>query len=404
MQGIFDKMCAEEYKQKYIIKTQEKVGLPDAMKENIISYITNGEMTEDVLRLKKHDWFLNPPRQVMVRKRNSNRRRIVYCFNEKESYLLKYMTFILMDFDSIHCDSLCSFRKDNRTNMFFRKVKKVDPERKLYIAKADFHDFGGSLDQDILLEICKPFFSDDPDFFAFITWLMTRNEFYRNGKLVHERVSIIEGLPIGNFFNNLYLRDMDFELEKQAVMYMRYTDDIAFFTDSYESAQHALDIVRSYEKKLKLTVNEEKTMIIKPHEEAELLGIQIFEGGFDIGDFAIQKLTDKMKRTSDRQLRRMSYGKCTKQSAMKEMIDFYDRMFFGRKVNDHELNWVVHAFPIITRMDGLEKLDACAQECIRICGSGRKTNAKYRIRYEDMVKQGYRNLVHAYYHGYEVKD
>lgn len=404
MTGIFEKMCSIEYKRAYIIRIQEKIGIPDDIKEKIISYINNGEMEKDVLRLEKHDWFLSPPRQVMIRKKNSDRRRIVYCFNEKENFLLKYMTYILMDFDALHCDSLCSFRRENRTNLFFKNVRKIDPNRELYLLKADFHDFGGSLDQNILLDILRPFFEEDPDFYAFVTWLMTRNEFYRQGELIHERVSIIEGLPIGNFFNNMYLRELDQILESQAILYMRYTDDIAFFADSYASCEKALSLVRSYANKLKLTVNEEKTMIIPPHEEAELLGIQIFEGGFDIGDFAIQKLCDKLKKKSDHLLKRISYGKCTKERAMDEMIWFYDRMLFGRKVNDHELNWVIHAFPIVTRMDGLKKLDACAQDCIRICGSGRKTNAKYRIRYEDMVKHGYRNLIHAYHHGYEIKD
>lgn len=404
MAGIFEKMCSDEYKASYSNKIREKVDLPDALKESIITYINSDELDKDVDKLKKHEWFLDPPRQAMIRKGHSNRRRIVYCWKEKENYLLKYMTFILQDFDHLHCDSLCSFRTENRTNLFFKNVKEIDPNRELYIAKADFHDFGGSVDQDILLDIIHPYFEDDPDFFAFASWLMTRNEYYRNGKLEHKRVSIIEGLPIGNFFLNLYLRDMDFILEEQAVLYMRYTDDVAFFTDSYESAEHAINIVRDFADRLKLTVNEEKTMIIKPHEEAELLGIQIFEGGFDIGDFAIQKLTDKMKRHCDRQLKRMSWGKCTKQQAVRDMVYYYDRTFFGRKVNDHELNWVVHAFPIITRLDGLKKLDAIAQDCIRICGTGRKTNAKYRITYEDMVKLGYRNLVHAYYHGYEMKE
>lgn len=404
MAGIFEKMCSSGYKTAYTKKIQEKINLPGELKEAVLSYVNNGEMDRDVERLRNHDFFLDYPRQVKVRKRNSDRRRTVYCFSEKENFLLKYMTFILLDFDYLHSDSLCSFRTENLTAKFFKKVKQQDSHRQLYIAKADFHDYGGSLDQDTLLTIIQPFFKNDPDFYAFVSWLMTRNAFYRNGELIHERVSIIEGLPIGNFLNNLYLRDMDFELEEKAVLYMRYTDDVAVFTDSYEEAQEALNIVRRYAKELKLTVNEKKTEIILPHEEAELLGIQVFDGGFDIGDYAIKKLTDKLKKYSDKQLRRINHHRITKEQAMRNMIYFYDRLFFGHKVNDHELNWVIHAFPIITRLDGLKKIDAVAQDCIRICGSGRKTNAKYRIRYEDMVKNGYRNLIHAYYHGYEIKE
>ena len=79
-------------------------------------------------------------------------------------------------------------------------------------------------------------------------------------------------------------------------------------------------------------------------------------------------------------------------------------MFFGKKQNDHEFNWVIHAFPIITRTDSLKQLDSYVQDCIRVVGSGKLGDAKYRIRYDAMTAAGYRNLVYAYYHGYTVEE
>lgn len=402
MSSVFEKMCSEEYKTAFAGKLENQLNLPDKTRVKILQYIHSDTFDQDMERLKERDWFLEPPVQRMVRKRGSNRRRIVYVFQERGNFLLKYMTFVLQDLDGIYADSLCSFRAENRTKLFFQNVRRRDPQRELYIAKADFHDYGASIDQDLLLEILRPFFEDDPDFYEFVRWLMTRNEFYRDGKLMRERVSIVEGLPIGSFFANIYLRDMDLELEPEGVLYMRYTDDIAFLTDSPEKASWAMERIRWYAGQRRLTVNEEKTELFAPGQEAELLGIQVFPGGFDIGEYALEKLMSKLKRYTDRQVRRTTYGKCSREQAMHSVVRFYDRTFFGKKFNDHELNWVIHAFPIITRTDGICRLDACAQNCIRIAGSGKKTNAKYRIRYKDMVNAGYRSLVHAYYHGWEA--
>ena len=58
---------------------------------------------------------------------------------------------------------------------------------------------------------------------------------------------------------------------------------------------------------------------------------------------------------------------------------------------------------MITQTDGLERLDRYVQDCIRVVGSGKLGNAKYRIRYKDMCGAGYRNLVHAYFHGYTLE-
>ena len=87
---------------------------------------------------------------------------------------------------------------------------------------------------------------------------------------------------------------------------------------------------------------------------------------------------------------------------MQRMIDRVDRYFFGVVREERELNWVDWAFRILTRTDSLERIDAWSQECIRFVGSGgKRTGAKYRVRYKDMRRMGYRTLVHAYYHGFE---
>lgn len=96
------------------------------------------------------------------------------------------------------------------------------------------------------------------DFMRFLIRLMTRNEFYVKGELKKERVSIIEGMPMGNFLNNIYLGDLDQILEPEAVCYMRYADDIAFFTDSLEKANFALAVIKEQCSRLKLFLNEKR--------------------------------------------------------------------------------------------------------------------------------------------------
>ena len=402
--GVFDKMLSQDYKQAFLGKKSLKLGIEADYLNEIGEYILSSECDDAILRLKSGDFFLNAPKQFKIKKSHSTRRRTVYSFKAKEKYLLQYMTFVLMDFDDIHVDSLCSFRRDDRKKIFFNKVRRLDGNRSHYIMKADIHDFGGSMDQDIALSLLGEVFRDDPEFMAFLTWLLTRNEFYANGKLVHERVSIIEGLPLGSFIQSLYLAELDRILEKEAVIYMRYTDDIAFFTDTAEQAEWALGKVREICEKRAVSLNEEKTCITAPGVPAELLGIEIYSGGFDIGAHSIQKIKAKLKRYRDKLLRRERYGKCTKSQAMERMIQFADRVFFGKKQNDHEFNWVIHAFPIITRTDSLKQLDSYVQDCIRVVGSGKLGDAKYRIRYDAMTAAGYRNLVYAYYHGYTVEE
>ncbi len=402
--GVFEKMLTDEYRTSFIVRWENKLSLDDEYQAELALYIRSDECINDIKRLMSGDYFFTAPHQHMVRKNHSTERRKVYSFRGKEKFLLRYMAFVLMDFDHVHADSVCSFRNTNRTRAFFHKYRKIDPKRQLYSMQTDIHDCGGSVDQDVLIEIITPLFSDDPAFLAFLNWLLKRNVYIRGGKPVKERVSIIEGLPMGPFFQNLYMAEIDRALEPMSTMYIRYTDDIGFFADSYDKAREALEVVRKLIVPLKFTLNEKKTIISGPGEDVELLGIEMYPGGYDIGENSLRKLMAKLKRKRDRILRRLRKGRYPKELALLEMIHFYDRTFFGMKIDDHEFNWVVHAFPIITRIDGLKRLDAYAQDCIRVAGSGKLGNAKYRISYKQMKKAGYRSLVSAYYHGYSLEE
>ena len=432
---IFDKLLLEKTRVSYVKRMDEKYNIPEDTKLAMKNFVMSQECDDEIYRLKRGDFlvydlkethfdstieyynlaasrpaFYLPPRQNFIRKANSEKRRIIYNYAQRDSYLLKYITFALMDFDELYEDGLCSFRKDNRTADFFHQVRAVDPERKKYILQTDFQSYSNSINQDIALSLVAPLFKEDPEFFRFVNWIMKRDAYFKKIKnadksieweLKQERVSVVQGNPIGSFFVNMYLRDMDFELSQKADIYMRYGDDVAFFTDSMETALWARETIAHYADRRHLRIHENKSVLVPPGKNAEILGIEILPGNFDIGEFAEQKLIRKIRLYQNKQLRCMRRKKATKEIAMQRMIRFINRAFYGRedKVNTHEMNWVMHAFPIITQMDCLVNLDHVSEDAIRICGSGKKTNAKYRITYKEMAEKGFRSLVHAYYHG-----
>ncbi len=165
---VFEKMLSDEYKDSFTAKIDNKLGLEEEYRQWLFSYIKGDEIDEDIRRLINGDFYFQPPIQHMVRKSHSEKRRKVYSFRGNEKLLLKYMAYVLMDFDDLHVDSLCSFRKDNRTRDFFRFIRKNDPHRRLYVMQADIHDFGGSIDQDICLDIADGYFKDDQKVMDFL--------------------------------------------------------------------------------------------------------------------------------------------------------------------------------------------------------------------------------------------
>lgn len=395
---VFERMADPEVRKAFLAKKELHAAPNDEEFDFLRSYLLSDECTEDIRRLQSGDYFLAVPRRFRIKKIASTRRRICYSFPLKDKILLKLMTFVLMDYDDIFSDSLYSFRKSNNHRNFFRKLRRADFFRKKYVLKTDIHAYGESVDQDILLDILRPIFEHDPDFYSFLNWFMKRNLFYEKGKLCHERVSIIPGTPIGSFFNNVYLMELDRYLEAHSRLYMRYADDIAVFTDTREEAEELSAYVRDIVRKQKLEINEEKTKIHEPGESVSLLGIRLSPGEFDIAPESVRKITFKLKHKRNKLLKYKRKYKMTDEESLARGIHFVNQYFFGKQDDNSDLNWAVWAYGIINTTKTLHFIDSTAQDVLRSIGSGKLGDARYRITYEDLTKAGYRSLVHDYYH------
>lgn len=395
---VFERMADLKTREAFLAKKELHADPADEEWVFLRSYIPSEECTEDIRRLQRGDFFLSVPRRFRIKKIASTKRRICYSFPLREKSLLKLMAFVLQDLDSLFSDSLYSFRKSKNHRHFFKKLRRTDFQRRYYVLKMDIHAYGESVDQDILLDLLRPIFADDPDFYRFLTWFLTRNQFYEKGKLHTERVSIIPGTPIGTFFNNVYLMEMDRYVEARSRLYMRFADDIAVFTDTREEAEALSAYIRSFVSEQKLEINEEKTKICEPGESVSLLGIKVSPEEFDIAPESVRKIVFKLKHRRDKILKWKRKYKWTDEKSLTQGIRYVNHYFFGSLDDSSEMNWTAWAFGILNTHKTLQFIDSVAQDMLRSAGSGKLGDARYRITYEDLTKVGYRSLVHDFHH------
>ena len=76
---------------------------------------------------------------------------------------------------------------------------------------------------------------------------------------------------------------------------------------------------------------------------------------------------------------------------------FNRKLFEQPEDQDHMLSWSLWYFPVINTVESLREIDRYAQDCLRFLISGRRTKARYNVRYDDLKQLGYRSLVHEYY-------
>ena len=94
-------------------------------------------------------------------------------------------------------------------------------------------------------------------------WL--RSPILINGKLVKRRKGVPQGSPLSPLLSNIVLNELDRELERQGLRFVRYADDFSIYTKTKATARKIGNATYKFlKKKLKLTINREKSGIRRP--------------------------------------------------------------------------------------------------------------------------------------------
>jgi RNA-directed DNA polymerase len=85
------------------------------------------------------------------------------------------------------------------------------------------------------------------------------------GKKTKRRKGVPQGSPLSPLLSNIMLHELDKELEKQGLRYVRYADDFSVYTKSKHTAKKVGNWIYLFLKnKLKLPINREKSGIRRP--------------------------------------------------------------------------------------------------------------------------------------------
>jgi RNA-directed DNA polymerase len=121
-----------------------------------------------------------------------------------------------------------------------------------------------------------------------------------NGRLQPTRQGVPQGSPVSPILSNILLDDLDMELEARGHKFVRYADDLAIFVKSERAGQRVMASVSRYlERKLKVTVNKEKSKVSKVKDSA-VLGFQIHCKKLRTTDPKVRKFKAELKAITRR--------------------------------------------------------------------------------------------------------
>ena len=340
---------------------------------------------------------LSLPRKAVINKMSSKKSRTVYIYPPDESMVMKLLTYlVLRKYNDLFSPNLYSFRPGRTVADAVRSLISKKGIDGMYAYKVDISNYFNSVPVERLIPDVESVLSDDKALCDFLCALLREEYVLDKGIPVKEQKGIMAGTPIACFYANLYLRRLDEHFYKENVTYIRYSDDIIVFGDSYENVERYADYIRGYLNVMQLAVNPDKESFFTPDDGFVFLGFSYCKGVTDIAPVTVDKLKGKMRRKMRALSRWHKRNGFSGERAARAFIRIFNRKLLEHP-EDSELSWSCWFFPVINTAKSLKIIDNYAQDCIRYLVSGKRTKARYRVTYEMMKEMGYRCLVSEFF-------
>jgi RNA-directed DNA polymerase len=199
-------------------------------------------------------------------------------------------------FDPGFSDSSFGYRPHRSAQGAVKQVQKIIRSGRRCCVDMDLSKFFDRVQHDVLVARVARKVSDK-------RLLKLIGRYLRAGVMVggfHQASSegTMQGGPLSPLLSNIYLDDLDKELERRGLPFVRYADDFVIFTKTQVAAQRVYaSVERFLRERLKLTVNHDKSCTRKT-DGLEYVGYEFRGYGGQIR-VSVKKLDAFQKRVSD---------------------------------------------------------------------------------------------------------
>jgi group II intron reverse transcriptase/maturase len=132
-----------------------------------------------------------------------------------------------------------------------------------YIVDIDLKSFFDEVNHDYLMNLIKRKVGDRQ--LLRLIWRYLRSPVQVEGKLQKRRKGVPQGGPLSPLLSNIVLNELDKELDKRGLRFVRYADDFSIFLKTARAAHRVKRrITRFIEDRLHLKVNTNKSAIRRP--------------------------------------------------------------------------------------------------------------------------------------------
>ena len=364
-------------------------------KEIFKNFIENKEYKTITTKLVKDEYIWSIPKKKVLNKNHTDKKRIVYSYNFDEMIVLKYIAFLMYEYDYLFEHNLYSFRKHVSVKQAINRLSTYKNLKNMYGYKVDIKNYFNSVDIQIIINNLKKDIKDK-QLLNLILNILENKKVQYNNEIIEEDKGIMAGIPLSAFLANYYIKEIDSYFINKNVIYLRYSDDIILFTNTKEEREKLSTKLKELLKSYNLIINTQKEYNYKPGEKWEFLGFSYQSGKIDISDNSLHKIKGKIRRSARSIRRWMLKNNVPYEKALGVMIRKFNKKFYASK--NSQLSWKYWFFPVINTSERLKIVDEYFQEHLRYIKTGKFNKKNYKeVPYDKLKELGYKPLVHEYY-------
>ena len=183
-----------------------------------------------------------------------------------------------------------------------RAASRYVKEGKTWVVDIDISAFFDEVNHDILMAKVSRKIRDKRVLKLIGSYLRAPME--RDGQKIKRSQGTPQGGPLSPLLANIYLDDLDKELESRGLSFCRYADDLVIYVSSERSGQRILASLTEWiAKHLKLRVNPNKSGTGRPWQ-GKFLGFRInSDGSLKVADASLEKLKAQVRNCWNNQNR-----------------------------------------------------------------------------------------------------
>ena len=345
-------------------------GIDNMQVDELLQYLKeNGDQLKEDIRKGKY----NPKavRRVEIPKADGSKRKLGIPTVVDRVIQQAVAQQLSKIYEPIFSENSYGFRPNRSCHDAILKSKEIMNKGYKWVVDLDLEKFFDTVNQDLLISIIRRTVNEDKVVSLIRKYLQAG--VLVNGVFENTEKGTPQGGNISPILSNIMLNELDKELEKRGLQYVRYADDCVIFTKSKKSAERVMESITKFiETKLRLKVNRVKSKVDRPWR-IKYLGFSFYQSKgkveIRIHPKSIAKFKDKIREITSRS------------NAMSMEVRY-------EKLKQVIRGWVNY-FKIANMKRIAQNLDEWIRRRLRMCYW--KQWKKIKTKYDNLTKLGIEN-------------